>query len=46
MTGSETMLPLAQMSAIKATIVFLSVLALFMVVNTEEIAWRGFVFKA
>jgi membrane protease YdiL (CAAX protease family) len=43
MTGNGMALPIAQMPILEAAIAFVSVLLLYTVVNTEEIAWRGFV---
>ena len=43
LTGNGAALPITQMSLAKAALTFISILLLYMVVNTEEIAWRGFV---
>jgi membrane protease YdiL (CAAX protease family) len=43
LTGNGTALPIVQMPPAKAAIAFFSILLLYMGVNTEEFAWRGFV---
>jgi membrane protease YdiL (CAAX protease family) len=43
LTGNGAALPITQMPLAKAAMAFFSVLLLYMVVNTEEIAWCGFV---
>jgi membrane protease YdiL (CAAX protease family) len=42
LTGEKTALPLARFSPLQAISAFASTLVLYMVANTEEIAWRGF----
>jgi membrane protease YdiL (CAAX protease family) len=42
LTGNGEALPITQMPLSQAALSFVSILVLYMLVNTEEIAWRGF----